>query len=824
MTEHSDDDPFATGAGLDLLRDVGDADLKGQRLGDYRIESLVAEGGMSRVYRAHRSDGTFERDVAIKVSTLSSASDSLKARFEQEQQVLASLNHPNISQLFDARVNTDGRPYIVMEFIDGTGIVEYCSSNGLPERERIRLLIDVVNAVAYAHARLVIHRDIKPSNVMVGADGRVKLLDFGIAKLLEAEQALTQATPMTPKYASPEQLLGQPITVASDIAQLGLLAFEVLTGHALNESETMADAIRRAADGKPLSVPSGSKAQLPRELLQVIEQCLRADPDERYRDASSLARDLKAYIDGYPVSAVGQSASYRFRKWLTRNAATSATAALALITIVGGTAWYTLQLDTARQLAETQAEIARDEADKSREISEFLVELMGAPIPAKAKGEDILVLDVLDQGVDKLRDELGEQPALKGELMATLGEVYNELGEFEAADALLSDAVNVHRGLADSEPLALAHSIFAHSKYFQAQGERQTAIDMQNEAIALISVLPSRDAEELNASLLNAQGINYSTLNQWEESEGKYLEAIRVHEVLYGKDHLETSVPRANYGLMLAKVARFDEAIPLLETTYQVAMDELGPYHPWIAPRAINLASAYRRIGRDEDAERLYRIALDQDRKLYGEKHHNVASSLVSLARFIRGKGRRDESIEMAEEALEIEKASLGEDHVYTAETSTVLANWYITARRLEAADALLQVAEPILVEKLGDHLFTGNLVLAKSRLAYHSGDIQGHIALSHEAIGVYERAFDGKSERLLQPWIWIGNAYNELGDTTRAADAYGTGIASARQVNQEDAGLYERHAELLEADGRPDEAATARARAAELRGESSPD
>ncbi len=821
MTEHSDDDPFATGAGLDVLRDVGDADLRGQRLGDYRIDSLVAEGGMSRVYRARRSDGTFERDVAIKVSTLSSASDSLKARFEQEQQVLASLNHPNISQLFDARVSTDGRPYIVMEFIDGTNVVDYCASRKLPGRDRILLLIDVVNAVAYAHARLVIHRDIKPSNVMVGADGRVKLLDFGIAKLLETEQALTQATPMTPKYASPEQLLGQPITVASDIAQLGLLAFEVLTGDALNESETMADAIRRAADGKPLTMPASTKEQLPRDLLQVIEQCLRADPEERYRDASSLARDLRAYIDGYPVSAVGQSAGYRFRKWVARNAATSATAALAATAIVGGTTWYTLQLDDARKAAEVQAEIARDEADKSREISDFLVELMGAPIPAKARGEDVLVIDVLNQGVDKLRNELGQQPALKGELMATLGEVYNELDEFETANDLLGEAVNVHRVMPDGDPLLLARSIFAHSKYFQAQGMREEAIKMQHEAIALIGDLDTRDASELNASLLNSQGINYSSLNQWQASEETYLEAIRVHEELFGKDHLETSVPKANYGLMLAKIARFDEAIPLLETTYQMAMDELGPYHPWIAPRALNLGSAYRRIGRDEDAERLYRIALDQDRKLYGDDHHNVASSLVSLARFIRGKGRRDESIAMAEEALKIEKASLGEDHVYTAETSTVLANWYITARRLDEADELLKAAEPILVEQLGDHLFTGNLVLAKSRHAYHSGDIEAHIALSHEAIGVYERAFDGKSERLLQPWIWIGNAYNELGDTTRAADAYGTGIESARQVNQEDAGLYERHAELLDADGRPQEAAKARARAAELRGDS---
>ncbi len=323
MTEESDKDPLSTGGAfsvLENLRNDSDDPLVGRTLGAYEIISLIAAGGMGRVYRARRADGSLDREVAVKVSATSGLSDELRTRFEQEQNVLAGLNHPNICQLYDAQVSKEGWPYFVMELVDGDSIVEYCQKSGFGLRKRLRLLVSVVDAVAYAHSQLVVHRDIKPANVFVNNNEDVKLLDFGIAKLLEADGALTQGAPLTPRYASPEQLLGQPITVASDISQLGLLIYEVLSGEPLNASETLAGAIQRAADGRSLKIELDMAHELPREVLSIIEHCLRADPGDRYTDANSLKKDLEAYLSGYPVSAVGQSAGYRFRKFFQRNA------------------------------------------------------------------------------------------------------------------------------------------------------------------------------------------------------------------------------------------------------------------------------------------------------------------------------------------------------------------------------------------------------------------------------------------------------------------------------------------------------------------------
>lgn len=297
MTQKSDDDPLSTGGAFGVLADLkDDADdpLTGHTVGAYEIISVIAAGGMGRVYRARRSDGSLDREVAIKISATSSLSEQLRLRFAQEQNVLAGLNHPNICQLYDAQVSDEGWPYIVMELVDGDSIVEYCQKNGLRVRDRLRLLTRVVDAVAYAHSQLIVHRDIKPANVLVNSNDEVKLLDFGIAKLLEPDAKLTQGAPLTPRYASPEQLLGQPITVASDIAQLGLLIYEVLSGEPLNESETLAGAIQRAADGRSLRIELDKAGELPREVLPIIEHCLRADPRDRYSDANSLKADLEA--------------------------------------------------------------------------------------------------------------------------------------------------------------------------------------------------------------------------------------------------------------------------------------------------------------------------------------------------------------------------------------------------------------------------------------------------------------------------------------------------------------------------------------------------
>ncbi|MEE4330702.1 MAG: serine/threonine-protein kinase, partial [Wenzhouxiangella sp.] len=447
----SDKDPFSTGAGLGVLSRLSADDreaLIGRELDGYRVNAFIAEGGMSRVYRASRIDGSFERDVAIKLSALSGLSAAVRERFMQEQSVLAGLNHPNISQLYDARLTGEGWPYIVMELVDGESISSYCQQRSLSVRDRVRLLIDVVDAVAFAHANLVVHRDIKPSNVFVTTDGRVKLLDFGIAKLLEDEpDQLTRAAAMTPQYASPEQLLGRPISIASDIYQLGLLMAEVLGGNLPTKDETLTEAIQRSVDGRPLTLPVDMRNSLPRELVLIIEQCLRMDPADRFRDANSLKRDLEAFLSGYPVSAAGQRPAYRFSKFVQRNRGGVLGGMLTVLALIAATVITSLKMIEARQ----QRDIAvyqQQRVQASNEFYSLLLEEMG--------DGKFTSVELVDRGRSLLESQFDTDQPFMAAVLFDVARRYGSLGERRSETELLDKAERIAREYGDDNVLAAA--------------------------------------------------------------------------------------------------------------------------------------------------------------------------------------------------------------------------------------------------------------------------------------------------------------------------------------------------------------------------------
>ena len=775
-------DRFKTGGGFAALGEIaGSADrLVGRELGDYRIVGLIAEGGMGRVYRAERIDGSFEREVALKVSPAGGFDDKMRDRFHQEQSLLAGLNHPNIAQLFDAQATEEGWPYFVMELVDGGPIDEYCESNALDLRDRVRLFAEVVDAVALAHSRLVIHRDLKPSNVLVGSDGRPKLLDFGIAKLLEGDDpAQTRSTPLTPRYASPEQLLGQPVTIASDIYQLGHLLHQVLVGQSLREDTSLADAIKSASREKPVILPDSSRRQLPPEIVAIIEQCLRASASDRYRDVNALRDDLLAFLDGYPVSAIGQSAGYRLRKFIGRHKSASFMAIASFLLIVGGSAWYTWQLNEARARAEEQATVATQESERANQVTQFLISLFDAPDPQYARGADVTVRDVLEAGIDRVRNELDGQDRLKADLLMTLGRVYNALGEFEKGGPLLQEAVDIHRSVVDSDTVPLATALYTQSHFKSDTGDLAGAEAVLEEALKIARKTDTEKSLELQASFLNSLAISKSRLNRFEESEALYKEAIEIWTVLAGADHLDTSVPIANYAQLLTKLGRFEEAMPMLESAYEVAMEELGPYHPWIAPRAINLGRTYQQLGRMDEAEELLRVALDQDRHIYGDEHHYVGSSLQNLGILIYKEKDASEGIALIEQALEIEEQSLGNEHINTNQTRSLLANYYTEQGRYDEAEELLEVAAAALNNTFeDDHIYLADLARYRGSLYLETGRPELAIEELNSSISMFERLFGPDSERLPEVLFLLADAYAETGDSGTAADAYARGLS----------------------------------------------
>ena len=737
MTADDDRDRFATGRGLRAFADLRDGKndaLVGRRLGDYVVTGFIAEGGMSQVYAATRSDGSFERDVALKVSPVSGVSSDLRERFLREQALLATLNHPHITQLYDARVTEEGWPYFVMERVDGVPLTEHCSRNSLTVDQRIALFNDVVKAVSYAHARLIIHRDIKPSNVLVDKRGGIKLLDFGIARLIETDATQTARGPMTPRYASPEQLLGRDVTVSSDIYQLGLLMAEVVLDRPFFGDDKLTAAIERAASGSPALLAADDRSRLPKDLVLVIEQCLRAEPEERYAAASDLSDDLGAFLAGFPVKAAGQGAGYRFRKLVGRNTGATTLITGAVLAGLAATAWYTWQLDNARHLAELNAVHASREAEKANQVAEFLKELLAAAKPSNARGEDITVNQVLEVGVERVRTEL-EEPELKASLLEIMGDVYTDLGDFPRAEGLLQESIAIYRS-AGSSP-ALADALVEYGQLLRTRGDWSASIPVLEEALSIATGLPGEASLGQQASILNSLGFTASKLNRFDDAERYYRAALAMRQDLFGREHPTTAQSLSGLGFLLYKTAQYDESVTLMQQALDIADRELGPYHPVISTRALNVSSAYLRMGRFNEAEALIRRAISVDEHIYGPDHHYVASGYLSLAAVYREQLDFRQAAETLEKALPVETAALGERHVDTGQTRATLAYYYAKSGNYSDASELIAEAQDIFDDEgLEDHHYLLQLLRTRGVLAQE-------VAAYEEALAHYEQALN---------------------------------------------------------------------------------
>jgi len=455
-------------------------DLEGRRIGAYRLGPLLGRGGMGAVYAAERADDQFELSVALKILALGSANPDAYRRFLEERRILARLEHPNIARLYDGGVTEDGTPYFVMERVDGLPFTEYCSARKLGLLERLRLFLEVCDTVSFAHAKLVVHRDLKPNNILVTADGKVKLLDFGIARLLESEEDGVTATAlggrlMTPRYASPEQLRVETVTTVSDVYTLGVILHEILTGvspyHLTGETTSLVEAICTqtvavpsarvsrcasgsvaatlevrdvvaAADAMNSSVRSLGR-NLRGDLDNILLMALRKEPARRYPSVEALAEDIRRHMLGYPVKASPEGLLYSTGRFLRRHAL--AVAAIASVLVLLSVLLF-LSVRFAMTTRRQAEELAR-ERDRAEEISHFMRELFEVAEPSAAGAEAVTARELLDAGALRIRMDHPNEPELQAEMMTVLGSVYRQLGLPEQAIELLREAADLQAGL-----------------------------------------------------------------------------------------------------------------------------------------------------------------------------------------------------------------------------------------------------------------------------------------------------------------------------------------------------------------------------------------
>lgn len=699
-----------TGEGEEEESGGGAPGAGGRIIGPYRLVRLLAEGGMGAVYLAER-EKDFEQRVALKLVRRGLTRHALVERFHYERQILAHLEHPNIARLLDGGTTEDGTPYFAMELIQGVPIDRYCDEQDLTVRQRLELFLPVCSALAAAHQSLVVHRDLKPSNILVDASGTPKLLDFGIATLLdpgdgdasETTSDVEGARVMTPRYASPEQLRGETITTASDVYSLGLVLHRVLTGElpipaesddpseklrAMYEADTLLPSVRVQAThkfGEPREDPGEPSATEPREAAQpeldreaetlsrelrgdldaILSKALRPEPHERYPSVEQLAADLRRYLDGLPVLARDGTLLYRAGKFLQRHRLGAANAVLVVLLAVG----FTVAL--VRQLHET-----RRSRDQAQDVSSFVIDLFQTAAPDRPAGEDPTVRDLLDLGRAKLEGAFEDEPEVRATLLLKLGEVYSKLGDLEQARELLVESVDLlRRQHTETHPdlaTALADLAVVH---FHA-GDLESAEDLLRESLEMRRDLGR--SEDLIKPMNNLAAILMER-GEFAEAEDIYRESLELRRAFLVESPDDVAL-RRNLAINLRSLATalfasgdLDGAEPLLRESLELRREIYGPDSPPVATVVLSLGRLEHARGRLAEAEELLARGLATRVETLGDGHVHTALARRDLAALRLDRGDRAGARELLERALETLREVRPAEDPDTAEAESLL-------------------------------------------------------------------------------------------------------------------------------------------------------
>jgi eukaryotic-like serine/threonine-protein kinase len=662
--------------------------LAGQRVGAYTLISQIGRGGMGTVWLAERSDGRFVGHVAIKLLNLGLIGRDAEARFTREGTILARLTHAHVAHLVDAGVSPMGQPYLALEYVEGTHIDEYCKQHALGLEARLRLFLDVLDAVAHAHANLIVHRDIKPSNVLVRNDGHVKLLDFGIAKLIDENDSVGMTTaehPRTPAYAAPEQVLGAPITTATDIFSLGVLLYVLLGGSRPTAARGQSAAEMFETEPARLSDAALNGKALRGDLANIVAKALKQAPGARYPSACAFADDLRRYLRHEPVSARPDTIAYRTTRFVRRRAgAVAGTAGVALL-MASLAGFYTARLESERDRA-------RLEAQKSAKVSELLTSLLTGADPYASRDREPTVRNILDSGAERVTKELEDQPALKAEMMTVIGRVYQRLGLFDKARPLLEQAAAFGRaGREDS--VQLAQSLNDLGVLRRERGELQEATTLLEDALAMRRRLLGTVDKDAAVTLVEL-GRAYEDSGRDNLAEPLFREALAIREKVLGDAHRETSTSKSALALLLWRRGDLAEAEPLFRQSLATSRAVLPEDHPNVGSGLNNLGLVLLDKGDYIGAEPMFRESLAIKRKHFGDSHPSLGPSLSNLAASLREQGNLDEARSLLEEALAVTRRSLGENHQSFAGFEVNLAKVHLAQGDPVAAERLLRDAQ----------------------------------------------------------------------------------------------------------------------------------
>ena len=654
-----------------VLSQTGNRNVIGEVIGRYEILSQIGKGGMGTVYLAKRADGEYEQKVALKLLKGNLTSADQQKRFRLERQILASLQHENIARLFDGGVTFSGQPWFVMEYIYGLSITEYCDRNQLKIRERIQLFLDVCRAVHYAHQKLIVHSDLKPSNILVTPEGKVKLVDFGIARMLNDEKSTDRTNqnesirPLTPVYASPEQIRMEAISTSSDQYQLGVILYELLTGQRPHQTAGLSlseieEVVCFSDPTKPSSILNQENwksesstilknrdtsnrmfgKELGGDLDYILLKTLNKVPENRYQSAEQMADDLKRFLNQEPVIAHPASKWYKTAKFLKRHTIESAAAGItiALIVIYLFTlTWHTSQTQAALEQAQVEAE-------KSEQVVAFLMGMFESGDPYKNYGDSLTAGELLEKG-EANAEKLQNQPEVKAHIFDVIGRVYQSLGEFAQSAEVLNKSVELRKRERTQNSIVLADSYYqlAYSKHHI--GDYRKADELFNIALNIYQNYPDhRSVEYANTLYLTAK---IKTIRgELEEATAMHKKSLSMREELLGESHRDVASGYHALGETYLYAGQPDRSLEFLNRAFDIYCELFGSDHPFTAGVHETMARSYQDLNRYNNTEKHLMKALRIRKSVLGDDHVETGITKKSLADYYR----KREDFKQAEE------------------------------------------------------------------------------------------------------------------------------------------------------------------------------
>ena len=744
------EDPLldAVGAAAEsLLEDHRDR-LIGTRVGSYRVVSILGHGGMSIVYRGERDDAQYQQTVAIKVLQHAVLHPRMRSRLHSERHILATLDHPSIARLIDSGELEDTTPYLIMEYVDGESIDAYCDSRTLFVRERIELFIEVCAAVHYAHRNLVIHRDIKASNINVTGEGAPKLLDFGVAKLL-APESLSHTLPvtrlqeriLTPENAAPEQVLGRPITTATDVYALGVLLYQLLSGRSpyrllsysqlqLERAICMDDPVRpsqiviskmrgesdadrsRISDRRGLS-PQRLRARLSGDLDAIVAMAMRKEPDRRYPSVEAFADDLRRHLLGQPVRARHGDWRYNSAKFARRHlfaAVAVAAVFVGLVVIAGVTLWQNHRIGLAR-------DATAEERDRAQQVSSFLVDVFSQADPFNAQGKEATARELLDSGAEKISGNANLQPEVRAQLLESIGLAYRHLGLNERAIELFEQAVSIRREERPANNRGVAESLANLARALADAGHLVSAEGYLQQAIQLSQMEDASPSLETAEILVQFGHFELNAKSDPERARVLFSQALAIYRSLPG-----------------------DQNLAIASTLGALATDAM-----WTGDFAMS--------------EHFQQDALTIFRATVSRNHPDHAVALANLGYILTQRGKYAQAEQALNEALEIERNVFGTDNQRVATLEKDLGALYGREGDLRRGIAITDDAVKIATERLGaTHYMRGYYLAALAHLKLEAGDVAGAETDAREAMSIY-------AAKLPERHLFVASARYLLGE-----------------------------------------------------------